>query len=323
MRIITVFFLLLVFSCKKDRVNPYDNINLNPPNNNDTVYFTDSLAFGALQNNVFMPYCANAGCHDGNFEPDFRTIESSYSTLVYQPVIKNNISNSYQYRVKPGDSDKSVLYARLLADLNGVSMFDENSQVMPVTADIVYDPDQSHPWHSVKQQYIPAIKSWIDNGAKDIFGNSPLEPNSIPEMRGCIAFKTGETIPLSRELPRGSIYIPSNISSVDFWFSVIDDVQDPSDLTYNKIKFSKNLINFDDQPFFNLEVVNPPLVETGFYQSSLDNFYHKYTLDMSLYSSGDVVFIKIYVQDNVNPITTIPSNGSEFQIIKHFTFTVL
>ncbi len=323
MRIIAVFFLLLVFSCKKDRVNPYDDINLDPPNNNDTVYFTDSLEFGALQNNVFMPYCANAGCHDGNFEPDFRTIESSYSTLVYQPVIKNNINNGYQYRVKPGDSDKSVLYARLLADLNGVSMFDENSQVMPVTADIVYDPDQSHPWHSVKHQYIPAIKSWIDNGAKDIFGNSPLEPNSIPEMRGCIAFKTGEAIPLSRELPRGSIYIPPNISSVDFWFSVIDDIQNPVDLTYNKIKFSKNLINFDDQPFFNLELVNPPLVETGFYQSSLDNFYHKYTLNMSPYSSGDVVFIKIYVQDNVNPITTIPSNGSEFQIIKHFTFTVL
>ena len=44
---------------------------------------------------------------------------------------------------------------------------------------------------------------------------------------------------------------------------------------------------------------------------------------MSAYSIGDVVFIKIFLQDNVNPITEIPSNGSEYQIIKHFTFTVI
>ena len=52
-------------------------------------------------------------------------------------------------------------------------------------------------------------------------------------------------------------------------------------------------------------------------------FYHNYTLNMSSYQSGDVVFMKIYLQDNVNPVTEIPSNGSEYQIIKHFTFTVL
>mgnify|MGYP005707012409 CR=1 FL=1 len=55
---------------------------------------------------------------------------------------------------------------------------------------------------------------------------------------------------------------------------------------------------------------------------SLDEFYHKYTLDMSSYSAGDVIFIKIYVQDDVNDVTEIPSNGTEYQIIKHFTFTV-
>ena len=316
--------MLLIFSCKEEVLNPYDDPSLGPPINNDTNYFTNSSSFEALQYNVFSPYCANSGCHDGTFEPDFRTIESSYNTLVYQPIIKNDPLGNYQYRVKPGHSDKSVLYARLLADNNGISTFDDNSQVMPLTADIVYDPEQTNIWHDVKGEFIPNIKDWIDNGAKDIFGNLPLEPNYIPEMRGCIAFLNGQTVtPLGREAPRGTIYIPSSSSSVDFWFSVIDDLQNPDELTCNQVKFSKNLFAFDNQPAYSLDVVANPISAVGFFQSSADLFYHKYTLDMSSYNSGDVVFIKIYIKDNVNPITEIPSNGSDYQIIKHFTFTVL
>ena len=324
MRFLSFFvFLLIIFSCSKDTVNPYDDPSLNPPQVNDTNYFNDASSFASIQNNIFQPYCNNSGCHDGTFEPDFRTIESSYSTLVYQPVIKNNVDQTYSYRVKPGESDKSVLYARLLANSFGVSTFDENSQVMPLTADIVYDPDKSHVWHDVKDQLIPQIKAWIDAGARDIFGNSPLEPNNKPEMRGCIGFITGQSNLLDRELPRGSIFVPSNATSVDFWFSVLDDLQSSSDLTYNKIRFSKNLFDFDLQPLYDLDVVSTPLTETGFYQSTSDLFFHKYTMDVSSYNTGDVVFMKIYVQDDVNDIAEIPSNGSEYQIIKHFTFTIL
>ena len=99
-----------------------------------------------------MPYCANSGCHDGNFEPDFRTVESSYSTLVYQPVVKNNDNQTYEYRVVPGNSAQSILYARLLSYENGVSVFDDNSQVMPMDADIAYDPNKNHPWHEQKSE---------------------------------------------------------------------------------------------------------------------------------------------------------------------------
>ena len=322
-RILFLLIIISLFSCQKETINPYDNPDLYPLTGDTTIYFSDPTNFASIYNDVFLPTCANSGCHDGGmFPPDFRTIESSYSTLVYQPVIKNSPAETYQYRVKPGESEKSVLYARLLADASGISTFDNNSQVMPLTADIVYDPDQSHVWHGVKDQLIPNIKDWIDNGAKDIFGNTPLEPNKIPEMRGCIAFLTGQTTPLSREQPRGTIYIPSNATSVDFWFSVHDDLLNSDQLTYNQVKFSKNLFNFSSQPSFTLEVITPPKIETGFYQSTTDEFYHKYTLNMSSFNSGDVVFIKIYLQDNVNPVTEIPSNGSEYQIVKHFTFTV-
>ena len=53
--------------------------------------------------NILEPKCANPACHDGTFEPDFRTIEGSYNTLVYHPVTKNDEDLTYEHRVVPGD----------------------------------------------------------------------------------------------------------------------------------------------------------------------------------------------------------------------------
>ena len=310
-----IFIIISLFfqACKKDgEINPYDNPNLNSNEDIDTNYFSDATTFQALHNNIFIPTCANSGCHDGAFEPDFRTIESSYNTLVYQPVIKNDNVNTYEFRVKPSNSDKSILYKRLIEDIDGIS------GIMPLSAE--YNPE--HYWLDHKEEYIQNIKDWIDNGAMDMFGNLPLQPNNIPEMRGAIAFITGQTTPLSREIPRGTIYVPSSANSIDLWFSVQDDILATNELSYNKIKFSTNLFNFENQLEFPLEVIMPPKNATGYYVSTTDDFYHKYTLDMSSFTSGDVVFIKIYVNDDVNPVTEIPSNGSDYNIVKHFTFTV-
>ena len=309
-------FIVISFvfqACKKDgEINPYDNPNLNSPEDTTTNYFPDASAFQALHNNIFIPTCANSGCHDGAFEPDFRTIESSYNTLVYQPVIKNDNGNTYEFRVKPSNSDKSILYKRLIEDIDGIS------GIMPLSAEY----NVEHYWFDHKEEYIQNIKDWIDNGAKDMFGNLPLQPNNIPEMRGAIAFVTGQNTPLSREMPRGTIYVPSSANSIDLWFSVYDDILTPTELSYNKIKFSTSLFNFENKPEFSLEVISTPKNETGYYLSTTDDFYHKYTLDMSTFNTGDIVFIKIYVKDDVNPVTEIPSNGSDYNIVKHFTFTV-
>jgi len=311
---IFIVISLVFHACKKDgEINPYDNPNLNFPEDSTTNYFSDATTFQALHNNIFIPTCANSGCHDGSFEPDFRTIESSYNTLVYQPVIKNDNINTYEFRVKPSNSDKSVLYKRLIEDIDGIS------GIMPLSAE--YNPE--HYWFDHKEEYIQNIKDWIDNGAKDMFGNLPLQPNNIPEMRGVIAFVTGQNTPLSREMPRGTIYVPASANSIDLWFSVKDDILTSNELSYNKIKFSTNLFNFENKPEFSLEVIVPPINETGYYDNTADDFYHKYTLDMSLFGAGDIVFIKIFVKDDVNPVTEIPSNGSDYNIIKHFTFTIL
>ena len=305
-----IITLILFFSCKKEEtVNPYDDPNLDPPTEDSVNYFTDPTAFSALHNNIFSPTCANSGCHDGTFEPDFRTVESAYNTLIYHPIIKNDSSNTYEYRVLPGNADMSILYQRLIIDIDGIS------GIMPLTAE--YDPE--YYWYDHKEEYIQNIKDWINGGAKDIFGDLPVQANLIPEMKGMLAYITGQSTILPRDGFRGSIFVPSTANSLDVWFSVTDDQLVANQLTYNKIKYSTSLFNFELKPEYSLEVKSTALMENGYYGSQIVEYYHKYVLDVSNYNQGDIVFIKIYVQDNVNNVTEIPTNGSEYQIVKYFT----
>ena len=114
--VIILFFVFL--SCEQDD-NPFNNPDLLPPVDTINNTVIDEESFIGLHTMIFSPTCSNSGCHDGSFEPDFRTIESSYNTLVYQPVIKNDSVNTYTYRVLPGNSGLSALYARLTYDIDG------------------------------------------------------------------------------------------------------------------------------------------------------------------------------------------------------------
>ena len=301
-------FLIFCFSCEEE-INPFEFDN-SSNNNSDTTYFTDPTSFGALHNNIFSTTCANSGCHDGTFEPDFRTIESSYNSLVYQPPIKNDINNSFDYRVEPGNSLQSVLYHRLIVDIDGIS------GIMPL--------ESEDDWNNNRDEYIQNIKDWIDQGAKDMFGNDPLLPNDIPLGRGMVVFNSGQnTNPLSRDAS-GSVLTSNSLASVDIWFSVVDDVMQANNLSYNKVKKSTNLFNFNDIPEENLEVYNTPINHLGYYSSSNnEEYYHKYTLDLTSYNIGDIIYLKIYVKDDVNPVTEIPNNGSPFTFLRYFTIKII
>lgn len=307
-KILLYIFLIFCFSCEEE-INPFEFDN-SSNNNSDTTYFTDPTSFAALHNNIFSTTCANSGCHDGTFEPDFRTIESSYNSLVYQPPIKNDINNSFDYRVEPGNSLQSVLYHRLIVDIDGIS------GIMPL--------ESEDDWNNNRDEYIQNIKDWIDQGAKDMFGNDPLLPNDIPLGRGMVVFNTGQnTNPFSRDAS-GCVLISNTLTSVDVWFSVIDDVIQANNLSYNKVKKSTNLFNFNDIYEENLEVYNTPVNQLGYYSSSTnEDYYHKYTLDLTSYNIGDIIYLKIYVKDDVNPVTEIPNNGSPFTFLRYFTIKII
>ena len=147
--------LALLFSaCKKDApTNPFNELT-NPNGEEETPVELEATSLAGLHQNIFKPTCANSGCHDGTFEPDFRTLESTYNTLVNHPVIKNDPANSFTFRVVPGDVDASQLVARLTYDIDG------NSGIMP----LALEPDSDYT--AKKEEYIQNVKDWIAGGAQ-------------------------------------------------------------------------------------------------------------------------------------------------------------
>src|SRR5881392_1918465 len=87
--LLTGFILVDLFinGCKKEPVplvNPYDGVNYKIDSASQAVPDPNSIV--GLHKNIFSTRCALPGCHDGTFEPDYRTVQSTFSTLVYQPV---------------------------------------------------------------------------------------------------------------------------------------------------------------------------------------------------------------------------------------------
>lgn len=170
--LLLLFGLVTTLACRKNDgpANPFANPALKPPPvTGDTVLF-GPYDFAGLHRDIFQPTCSNSGCHDGTFEPDFRTIESSYNTMVYQPIIKNNPAGDYSYRVVPGNASASVLMNRLTVDIDGLS------GIMPLLT------DPNSPWPANKQAYIERIQGWINQGAKDVFGNPPVSGPNQPKI---------------------------------------------------------------------------------------------------------------------------------------------
>lgn len=151
---------LLLLNCEAEEYqNPYDDIEQEEEMMSEENINLEPTSIAGLHANIFSKTCANSGCHDGNFEPDFRTIESTYNTLINAPIIKNDPQNSFQYRVVKGDVDASQLIARVTYDIDG------NSGIMP----LALEPDND--WEMNKETYIQNISDWIAGGAKDVFGN--------------------------------------------------------------------------------------------------------------------------------------------------------
>jgi len=188
MRNMLPYLLLLalaVSSCTKDQNNPFDDPDNLPPEDTTGIDNIDPTSLVGLHQNIFKPTCANSGCHDGTFEPDFRTIESSYNTLVYHPIIKNNPAGTYEYRVKPGSLTESIIWLRLNEDIDGIS------GIMPL--DAFYDPESE--WNENKAEHLANLSAWIMGGALDMFGNEPGTNNQQPGIAGVYAEADGTPVP--------------------------------------------------------------------------------------------------------------------------------
>jgi hypothetical protein len=153
--------LLLLIGCER---NNQLRISASQKKISDIQQTIDSSSIVGLYKFIFATRCNINGCHDGTFEPNFTTVESTYYTLVYHPINKNNSTHSYTYRVVPYDTSHSVLYARI-----SNCCFVNKGDQMP----------QLNEQDKLSQKQILQVGKWIMTGAKNIDGQTLELKDSI------------------------------------------------------------------------------------------------------------------------------------------------
>lgn len=309
--IITALFLactagIIVHGCKKDEPlppNPYDNVNYggsNPPEP------PDPNSIVGIHNNILFTRCAKSGCHDGHFEPDFRTVESSYSTLVYHRVKKNSLDSSYTFRVVPKDTAKSVLHKRItLCNFASTAGCDRMPQ------DIIGS--------SLPQAQIDNIVNWIMNGAKDMFGNTPTYPNTSPKILYYFATDAGYAVNYGAANNRmdsiyyNPFYAPNN-STLNLLFFVEDDSTAVQSMQVNKLKISLKHDDFS----------SPVGTYTATYMSLPPSYkFHLVSLNTASLPNSDTLFMRYYVNDGDHAQDTeFPTTNLVFPYKTYWSFFI-
>jgi hypothetical protein len=201
--------VLLMVACQKETANPFDREAA--PVADVPMPLLPLENFAGLHQRIFSPTCAVSGCHDGSFEPDLRTIGSAYNTLVYHPVIGNDPTGSFTYRVMPGDHQASYLHERLVA------FVPNTSGIMPLG--LVEGSD----WPTHQQTYVQAIRNWIANGAPDMFGVLPTQGMQQPQLLGLAVLPAGKSRParVRSHLPaNGALQVPA--APLELWLAFGD-----------------------------------------------------------------------------------------------------
>lgn len=280
-----------LFSCKKVEHdtsapphNPYNDID-----RGDTTAYgipLDSLTITYVHKKVMASRCALPGCHDGHFEPDYRTPQSSFSTLVYAPIIKNNTAGSFKYRVIPFDTSRSVLYERITN-----CCFVTANDRMPQDDIGVALPDSS----------INLIASWIMNGARDMFGKVARLPNSEPAIQYLTAFDTISLVfPFAfptklydttrlNALYYNPFIVPVNKSVFYVAVKVTDDSTAEGSLQVNKLKISTDSDNFSNAWQY-----------TGTYVNLSGFSVWVLTVPTGNLPANDTLFMRYYVNDGAH-----------------------
>ena len=283
-------------SCIEDDLllNPYDGVDYS-----DTTLVIDTLSptsFVKLHRDVLGPSCNVMGCHDGTFEPDFRTVESSYNTLVYHPIIKNNLADEFTYRVVPEDTALSVLHERLTN-----CCFVNTNDRMP----------QDNIGNSLPTADLEAVSAWILDGAKDITGAIPSEPNNFPNINYFSAMDADYDSTYSDN--RVQFYMPFLMpenEQVNFIFKVNDDHTNAGNMSTNQLSISE----YSDD-FFNAITATAVTFEQT-------NKLWLLPFNTAILQSGKTYFMRYTFSDEQGQTTTYPNNQTSYVYKSIWSFTV-
>jgi hypothetical protein len=303
---IIALFMILLSSCKKEE-NPFAELEYPLAVAPSTQLPAGS--FGWLHQRVFRPTCAVSGCHDGSFEPDFRSIGSSYNSLVYHPVLANDPQLSFIYRVVPGNVQASFLHERL------TEFVPNTSGVMPL--DLASDSD----WPANEAAYLQAVRDWIAGGARDMFGAAPTQGNLQPQVVGIQAYPSGTTAQFyARAEGSGVQPIEVPAGQIDLWFALQDDSTTADALGSNGVKISAFPTAFESVE------ADPLVFGTGHSAEGIADdvvtYTHKAELDLAGMAAGTLLYVRLYTSDDGVQITEVPNDGTTAPMLNYFTLRI-
>ena len=309
----------LLAACERTYIVNPPNL---PPNPFDEIDYTtgvmgsipiDSQSFLGLYTYVFRPSCAQPGCHDGNFEPDFRTIGSAYNSLVYHPVIKNTPDQRFTYRVVPGDRSESWLWERVTTDNTVLGR-------MPL-----YD--------TLTDGELGAIRDWINMGAPDVLGINPLLPNYRPTGYGWQALDALDTA-IRYENNRADIISPMELprdTEIDWYFGLYDTDADGEPIFgpifgYNRLQISEHPYDFSGATEIALDVLpaDAPIWGNPYYTVA-GNLPHWLgtRINTANFQKGKVYFVRVLVDDGEHQtLTSWPEADSPAYLISIMSFVI-
>lgn len=289
--------MVVVFeACKKDEPprNPYSDIDYGDTiAQNDTV---NPFSITGLHRNIFQVKCANPGCHDGNFEPDFRTVQSTYLSLVYHPLIKTDSTGYFTYRVKPYDTARSWLHERLVTD-------DQVLGRMPLYADPLNATEMNQ------------INTWIMNGAPNEDGTRPTLPNEEPTSPGFYCLNMSNVVVDTNRLddvPYNPFILAPN-TQYQIAFVINDDSTAMADMQNVKVRFNTAINGF-------------PTGATA-YQAFFVNFgqlqFWRVIFNTSSFTPGQQVYFRLYFNDGDHQTDTeFPRTNLNDAYKSYFSFIV-
>ena len=252
-------------------------------------------SFVWLHERVFQPTCANSGCHDGTFEPNFTTVGAAYNTLVNHPVIANDAAAGFSYRVAPGDPDASWLMQRLTAEVPNTS------GMMPLSLEPGSD------WPANRPDYLAAITAWIEAGAPDLNGNLPVAANLAPQVSGFGGFPAGSLQDPYYRNPEANYRLEVEAAPIDLWFAVSDDSTALADLEVG-LRMAESLADLDDAPA--LPAVSDFSFTAADFAGGMSTYGHRVTVDLSGAAPGSTHYLRLDLSDGVTAIE-VPAAGAQ------------
>ena len=307
--LIVLVTVALIEACSKDTElppNPYAQVDYEtPPAPVDTL---NPISLAAIHRDILHPRCAVPGCHDGNFEPDFRTPQSSYSTLVYAPIIKNNADSTFDFRVVPYNKDMSVLHERITN-----CCFANQNDRMP----------QDNIGVPLEEASVQRISNWIMDGARDMMGNVGTYPNQAPNIGYYLAIDQlgiNFTIFSGTENRVDQVFYNPFIMAANTNMVIGIDVQDDS-TAVSQLQFNKLRMSYDPDDFSPSAPGYREYTTTFFSSPFGPEQFWIANVNTGQFQPGNVVYMRYYVSDG-DAITEMPRDEMPLQYKTYWSFYI-